>query len=226
MKKYITKSLVFIGTMMIGLLLTIAPASAHVVIDPSTATQGGYGAFSFRVPTESDTANTVKLQVKFDTSHPIASVRVEPKAGWTYSITTEKPKKELSTDDGPVDSVVSEITWEGGVIKPGEFDEFKVSMGPLPTDVASLQFKAIQTYSDGSTVSWIESASKDGEEAEHPAPTLSLTKPSEATHKSADQSDNASKDDSVNSAQNLARVSLVIAAVALAFGVIAFTRRK
>jgi hypothetical protein len=55
-------------------------------------------------------------------------------------------------------------------IKPGEFQEFPVSLGPLPTDTDKLVFKAVQTYSDNSEVSWIQEPG-----AEHPAPVLSLT---------------------------------------------------
>ena len=41
-------------------------------------------------------------------------------------------------------------------MKPGEFDVFSVSAGPLPTDVNSISLPALQTYSDGSVVRWIE----------------------------------------------------------------------
>jgi periplasmic copper chaperone A len=59
------------------------------------------------------------------------------------------------------------------VIKPGQFQEFPVSAGPLPaTD--KLVFKALQTYSDGNVVRWIEEPGADGKEPEHPAPVLKL----------------------------------------------------
>ena len=47
---------------------------------------------------------------------------------------------------------ISKITWSGGEIKPGEFQLFTISAGPLPTDTKSLEFKAVQTYSNGETV--------------------------------------------------------------------------
>jgi hypothetical protein len=40
------------------------------------------------------------------------------------------------------------------VIKPGQFQEFDVSLGPLP-NVDQLVFKALRYYSDGDTVRWI-----------------------------------------------------------------------
>ena len=64
----------------------------------------------------------------------------------------------LQTDNGQVTEAVSEITWTGGTIAPGQFDDFEVSVGPLPSDVDVLLFPAVQTYSDGTTVSWIQAA--------------------------------------------------------------------
>ena len=54
-----------------------------------------------------------------------------------------------------VTEAVSTITWSGGELKPGEFTEFDISVGPLPDDADSLTFKALQTYSDGDVVRWI-----------------------------------------------------------------------
>jgi len=53
-----------------------------------------------------------------------------------------------------------------------------LSAGPLPTNTKKLEFAALQTYSDGDVVSWIEPAVKGAPEPEHPAPTLTLTKSS------------------------------------------------
>jgi uncharacterized protein len=51
-----------------------------------------------------------------------------------------------------------------------------VQAGPLPKNVGQLEFKALQTYSDGEVVQWIEPTVKGGDEPEHPAPVLKLTK--------------------------------------------------
>jgi hypothetical protein len=39
------------------------PASAHVTVNPNTATQGGYTKLTFRVPNKKANANTVALEV-------------------------------------------------------------------------------------------------------------------------------------------------------------------
>lgn len=71
----------------------------------------------------------------------------------------------------------SSVTWTatpaGGGIAPGSFDEFELTAGPLPT-AASVAFPVLQTYADGSTVSWSEPTVPGGSEPDHPAPSLTL----------------------------------------------------
>src|SRR5437868_11424106 len=124
-----------------AVVITAGPAAAHVTVNPSEAEQGGTAKLSFRVPTESATANTVKVEVQFPTDTPIAVVDVQPKAGWTYTVTATKLATPIKSDSGDVSEVVSLITWTGGSIKPGEFDEFDVAVDPLPTNATSLVFK-------------------------------------------------------------------------------------
>ena len=59
---------------------------------------------------------------------------------------------------------------------PGSSTSSRSPPDPLPTNTSKLTFKAIQTYSDGTTVRWIQQTVKGAPEPEHPAPTLSLTK--------------------------------------------------
>jgi uncharacterized protein YcnI len=137
-------------------LATAGPAAAHVTVQPSEAAPGGYAKLAFRVPNEEEAANTTKLVVQLPTNATFKSVSTKPLPGWTVT----------KTD--------TTITWEGGKIAPGEFQEFEISVGPLPTDVDALEFKAVQTYDDGDVVRWIDSPVAGGGEPEHPAPTLKL----------------------------------------------------
>ena len=158
------------------LLLGAGVASAHVVVSAPGATQGGDTVLTFQVPTESDTASTVGVKVQLPTDAPLASVSVQPKAGWTYTVTQSTLATPISSDAGPVTQVISEIDWTatGGGIAPGEFDQFLVNVGPLP-DVPTMTFKAIQHYSDNTDVAWIEEpAAGSTAEPEHRAPTLTL----------------------------------------------------
>jgi uncharacterized protein len=163
-----------------ALVLPATSAFAHVTVNPREATQGGYAKLAFRVPNERDGVNTTKVEVNFPTDHPLASVSVRHSEGWAYTVQKTKLTTPIKTDDGEISEGVSKITWMGGAIKPGEFDEFEVSVGPLPDDVDSLTFKALQTYSDGDVVRWIEEAAPGGGEVDRPAPVLKLTKGAEA----------------------------------------------
>ena len=155
-----------------------AAAQAHVTIDPTQATQGGYTRIAFRVPTETDTASTTKLDMFLDPDHPVASVATMPVPGWTVTVVTKKLDTPLTDDDGnKITEAPSQVTWTAtgdAAIKPGQFQEFPVSLGPLPK-TGQLVFKVLQTYSDGTVVRWIDTTTPGQAEPEHPAPVLTLT---------------------------------------------------
>ncbi len=158
-----------------GLVAAVAaPASAHVTVKPDAAAKGSFSVFSFAVPNESDTASTVKVEITFPTATPIAFVSVQPVPGWTWTAETTTLAEPVESEGGEVTEVVSKITWSGGAIAPGEFQLFTVSAGPLPTKGKRVEFKAVQTYSDGQVTRWIEPTPKGGPEPEFPAPVLKL----------------------------------------------------
>jgi uncharacterized protein YcnI len=220
------KRLLFVLAVALAAVIGFAwPASAHVTVNSPGATQGGYAVLTFRVPTESATASTTKLQVRFPADTPIASVLVQPHPGWTFKTVTAKLDKPITTDDGDsITEAVAEIDWTADsaadAIKPGEFDQFLVSAGPLPK-ADSLAFAAIQTYSDGSVVNWNETAAPGSTaEPDHPKPTLMLAKagqsaaPQAAPQAAASSSSGGGSD---TGAIVLAVIALVVAAGALGF---------
>src|SRR4051812_48117488 len=161
-----------------GLTLALAaPASAHVTVNPNTATPGGYPKVTFRVPNEKDDANTTKLEVNLPADQPIASVSLKPLQGWTAVADKTKPATPIKSGDRDITEAVTKITWTAdatSAIKPGQFQEFDVSLGPLPRS-GQMVFKALQTNSDGEIVRWIDEPTTDGTEPDHPAPVLKLT---------------------------------------------------
>jgi hypothetical protein len=48
-------------------------------------------------------------------------------------------------------------------------------LGGVPDDASSLTFKALQTYSNGDVVRWIDVPQTGQPEPDHPAPVLTLT---------------------------------------------------
>jgi uncharacterized protein YcnI len=211
-------------------LAVAGPASAHVTVNPNTATQGGYTKVSFRVPTESDTLSTTKLEVNLPTDTPIASVSLKPLTGWTAVTVKSKLQTPIKTDDGEITEAVTKITWTaspGAEIKPGQFQEFDVSLGPLP-DADKVIFKALQTYSDGSVVRWIDEPTTDGSEPEHPAPVLKLAAantaagPASAAPAAVAAATDESDDGGSGAGWGIA--GLVIAVAALVLGLLAYRR--
>lgn len=134
----VTAALLFLGA---------GVASAHVTVAaPGVIAGASDAAITFRVPDESATASTVGLKVALPTDHPIAGVLVAPVTGWTAKITNTKLAKPITTDDGTITEVVSEIDWTADAdagIKPGFFGQFTVIAGQLPDGVDMLTFKAI-----------------------------------------------------------------------------------
>ncbi|MFE9428778.1 YcnI family protein [Kitasatospora sp. NPDC006697] len=219
-------------------LATAVPAFAHVTVQPGTATQGGYTAVAFRVPDESDTASTVKLEVSLPTDHPIASVSTQPLPGWTVQVDKSQLPNPIKTDDGSITTAVSKITWTAdatGKIGPGQFQEFKVSFGPLPGDTDQLVFKALQTKDDGTVVRWIDEAKEGQPEPAHPAPVLKLTKaaatasPGPAGQVTASQDGAAAGTASAKSDDSTARtlgvVGIVVGVIGAGLGVLGLRRK-
>jgi uncharacterized protein YcnI len=205
-----------------AVLLLSGAASAHVTVSADDATEGGYAKVTFRVPNETDNTTTTKVQVFFPPSQPLASVSIQPHPGWSYRVKTTKLANPISSDDGQVTQAVSEVDWtadsKASGIKPGEFDEFDVSAGPLPK-ATSMVFKALQTYSDGTVVRWIDPTTPGGPEPEHPAPTLVLSPASD------DASSSASSAGGNGRATTALVLSIVALVVALGAGAASVVRR-
>jgi uncharacterized protein len=213
------------GIALVGLVALAAPASAHVTVNPDEAPKGGFTKLAFRVPTERDDASTTKVEVAFP-EQPIPFVSVRPHPGWTVEVERGEPTAPTTTAaDGDEEAgPVSTITWtadsDADGIAPGQFDEFEVSVGPLPTDVDQLVFKTLQTYDDGEVVSWIETPTPGGPEPARPAPTLTLV----AAPVEGDGGEAAAagpSQDDVDSARTIAVVGVVLGLVGIAVGAVA-----
>ncbi|MET0579031.1 MAG: YcnI family protein [Ilumatobacteraceae bacterium] len=193
-----------------------APASAHVSIDTlGTVDQGSFAKLGFSVPNERADAGTVMLRVELPADHPLAYVSVQPMPGWDIETTTRALDEPLDGEGGSITEVVDTITWTATgdtEIAPGEFELFWISAGQMPTDVTELAFPAVQTYSSGEEVAWIDPAT-GGAEPEHPAPTVQLAA---AGASGEDATAPADDDDGIDA---LAIVALVVGALGLVAGV-------
>jgi uncharacterized protein YcnI len=223
-----------------SVLAAPAVAHAHVSVNPREAPQGSFAVLTFRVPNERDDAATTRVEVNLPEAVAIPNVSVKPVPGWTAELERRTLDEPIAREDGDITEVVSRITWSGGEIRPGEFQEFAVSVGPLPADVERLAFPTIQTYAAGEpgeeVVRWIDEAAPGAGEPDHPVPALTLTpaasgeQPTTPTTASgagapAPASDDP-EDEEDDDARGLALAALVVAIIGVALGGVALLRRR
>jgi uncharacterized protein YcnI len=210
-----------------AVLTAAGVASAHVTVHPDSYAKGATdGALTFRVPDESDTASTTKVQLFLPTDHPLLGVLASPHDGWTAKVTDTRLRTPVKTDDGTITDAVSEITWTGGRIAPGQYEDFDVAFGQLPDDTARLPFKTLQTYSDGKVVRWIEETAPGDEEPENPAPVLKLTPAADRTTTAKTSAATPKPSASDSTARGLGVAGLVVGVLGLAAGAFSVVRSR
>ena len=191
-----------------------ASASAHVVVKPAEVVTAGFQTFTIGVPNEKDISTTsVKLTI------PAGLKYVQPtqKDGWQI---------DVEKDGTGEDATVRSITWSGNEVKAGFRDDFTFS-GQVPEKATELQWKAYQTYSDGTVVSWDKASSADGheEESETSGPfSVTMVVADTATDASIKKADQAAAD-AKSAASTALYVGISGVIVGLA-GVYLATRKK
>jgi len=215
-KRFVLRAAAIAAASALVLVGAATSASAHVTVSSPDAKPGGYAKVVFRVPSESEKASTTKLVVTLPKDHPFASVGAQVKAGWKVEKTKEKLAATVKVGDLTLTEAIATVTWTstpGSVgVPPNDFDEFALSVGRLPEGVDSLNFPAVQTYSDGEVVKWVELAKDGADKPEHPAPALKLTTAITPVAATTD----------VTKADNLARIlggaGLLVGLLGLGFG--------
>jgi periplasmic copper chaperone A len=202
--------------LLVGVGIALVPAltaSAHVTVSSPDAAAGGFGKLVFRVPSESDTANTTSLTVQLPADTPFRFVSIGVNPGWTAEATTTQLPEPIESDGFTITEAVTSVSWtaDGEGLPPHQFTEFQLSVGPFPSGVEQFVFPATQTYSDGEVVEWSEVVAEGEPEPEHPAPVLDLSGDSA----SADATDD---DDDDTLVLVLAIVGAVLGAAGLAVG--------
>jgi uncharacterized protein YcnI len=156
-----------------GALLFVPAAGAHITLNPRDVPADSFSRFEVRVPNERPDAETTKIVLSLPEG--LAFVSFQPKPGWRRSVTTEQLDNPVTNDEGEaVTERIATVTWQGGRIAPGEFDEFGLS-AKMPARQGTLVFPAVQTYSNGEVVRWIGAP-----DADTPAPRVTLTAKVEA----------------------------------------------
>ena len=135
------------------LALPPAAAGAHVTVMPPAARPGQTLTINFRVLNERSDARTVGIDIFIPAG---LRARASDRRGWTR---VDRPREFSWT----ADDVSAAI---GG----SSAKDFEVRVGPLPRS-SQVVFKALQHYSDGAIVRWIQTAAG----GDRPAPVLRLS---------------------------------------------------
>jgi len=206
-------------------LVAVPAAGAHVTLNPREWEAGGFARFAVRVPNERPDASTTEVTLQFPDD--VISASFQPVPGWTRTVKMATLDTPIESEDGPITEKIESVTWSGGEIKPGEFQEFGLSF-QVPEDAAgsSLAFPALQTYSGGEIVRWIGDESSD-----EPAPAIAvLAAAGEEEPATTDTTDTTAASEDENAAEaaaatddgeddGQATLALVLSIVALIAGV-------
>ena len=131
---------------------------------------GAFKRLDVRVPNERDDASTTKVEVKFPPG--FLSVSHEPVPGWDVKVKLAKLAEPVEFFGEERTERVDTVTFtaRGKGVRPGQFQDFGLSVALPDKPGTSLTFKAVQTYSGGEVVRWIGAAGSD-----EPAPQVKLT---------------------------------------------------
>lgn len=212
-------------------LVAATSSWAHITIRPDVNTSGSYAKVTMRVPNESDTAGTTEVRLDFP-ENTFGSVRVQPKPGWTAEINRQELDEPVDVGNLTLDEVITSVTWtadQGVSIGPDEFDEFAISLGPLP-EPGTYVFPAHQTYDDGEVVAW--DALPDVDDASNPAPTLEIVEGDDGSHHSTSESDDEQNESTTSSdasdglARGVAAGGIVVGAIGVGIAATALRRSR
>jgi len=189
-------------TVAVALLALPAAASAHVVVTPSQAGVGERVLFSVSVPNERQVAvSSITLTI------PMGIENVQPNVAAGWNITTA----EGSGGD------ITDITWTGNIPVGQRADlAFKAQ---VPASATELDWRASQTYADGTVVSWNQkptSSKKDADSA--------TSGPYSVTKVADDLSAPASH--TTNSTKGTVALLCSVAALVLSLGSLFLRRRR
>ncbi|HMD55972.1 MAG TPA: YcnI family protein [Solirubrobacteraceae bacterium] len=157
-----------------GALIAPASADAHISLHPNTIPAGAFATLDVRVPGEQEDAYVTRVDMLFPAG--FTGVDYENVPGWNAHIIETRLPTPIQIDGETINTEVSQIVWSWagplGRVNNGQFINFPLSLA-IPEDAAgkALEFRTVQSYSNGAIVHWIDPSLS----AEHPAPRINVT---------------------------------------------------
>ncbi len=164
-RKAFSPSLFALLTAVLGVLALAPPAAAQVSIVPDRVDGGGTHTFAFRLANERADTKSTRLELVFPPTPPVAYVKVDPAPGWTVAVRPRPLDAPIEAGGKVIREAAATLVFEGGAVAPRQFEQFLVTMGPLPAD-GRLLFEATQTFANGAVAHWNQTTS--------PAPAITF----------------------------------------------------
>jgi periplasmic copper chaperone A len=219
-----------IAVVVLAALVSAPVAAAHVTLNPREWEAEGFARFAVRVPNERDNADTVRVTMRFPDN--VLSASFQPVEGWERTVKMAQLEEPIEIEGEQITEKIDTVTWSGGRIRPGEFQEFGVSF-QVPNEPGSeLAFPSIQRYSNGETVRWI-----GPEDADEPAPRVTVLEPApeegaapapteEPAATATAEPASAASDEDDGGSDTLSIIALIVGIAGLAAGLAALLTRR
>jgi uncharacterized protein YcnI len=165
-----------------------ANAFAHVEITPDEIAPGGAGLFTITAPVEGEQAMT---GLRITIPEQLAIEGISPAPGFTGEVVRDQSGRATA------------LSWQGGNIPSEQVGLFQFS-GSVPDSVGDLRMVAVQTFADGSTKTWEDTA---------------------VIHV-GDAAESGSSSSSDDVSRGLAAIALVVAVAALAVALLAWRKPR
>jgi uncharacterized protein YcnI len=169
------RSLPILVAAALGALPALAPAHAHVSLDPAAAPAGSYVRVALRVPHGCNGAATTGISV--DLPEGIYSAKPMPKPGWRLTIERRRlPATVRSPHGHEMEEEVGRISWEGGSLPDDQFEEF-IMMLQVPNEPGGTLYLPVrQNCEGGKADAWVERpmVGHAAHDLARPAPSMRL----------------------------------------------------
>ncbi|HVV25709.1 MAG TPA: DUF1775 domain-containing protein [Candidatus Saccharimonadales bacterium] len=198
------KIIVGLATAAVTVIALPAVAFAHVVVTPNQAGVGASTLFNVSVPNEKQVAVS---SLTLDIPKGVQNVQPDALAGWDITTAADSAGN------------VTAITWTG-TIPVGQREDFKFK-AQAPASAANLDWKAYQTYADGTVVSWDQNPAVSGKAVKNNVGPYSITKVVNDLSSGANNSGGSGTSTTATLA-----LALSIAALILSIGGLFLGRRK
>lgn len=130
----------------------LSTAQAHIVLAEPAAPAGSAYRATFKVGHGCDGSPVTAISVRLPAG--VHAAKPMPKAGWTIERRIDKLAVPYTLHGRTLTEDVSEVTWRGGPLPEGFYDEFVVQL-QLPEQPGPLWFPVTQVCEQG-RIDWTE----------------------------------------------------------------------